>query len=75
VAVDVAVAVAVAAVVGCPRHSLCFLGSTREVSVIFEWRFPFPRQAQVTESAPQARLKFIDCTLLREIFDLELGVL
>ena len=46
-AVDVAVAVAVAAVVGCPRHSLCFLGSTREVSVIFEWRFPFPRQAQV----------------------------
>ena len=50
-------------------------GSTRKVSAIFEMRFPFPRQAQVTESAPQARLKFIDCTLLREIFDLELGVL
>ena len=30
---------------------------------------------EITESAPQARLKFIDYTLLREIFDLELGVL
>ena len=43
VAVDVAVAVAVVAVVRYPWHSLCFLGSTREVSVIFEMRFPFPR--------------------------------
>ena len=42
-AVDVAVAVAVVAVVRYPWHSLCFLGSTREVSVIFEMRFPFPR--------------------------------
>ena len=34
-----------------------------------------PLLSQVTESAPQARLKFINCTLRREIFDLEVGVL